>query len=485
MYMLTQFAKGARTLAAVGLATLATPAAFWSATAILGPAPAARAQDSSKDQVILTSGKTIEGQIVEETPTTIRIKFSVAGMSGETTYQKSEILQVVRATAPARTDTPKDAAKPAVADKNPPARPAESGDEKKKVYYFELTGWFGEDISETPIRDSMNDARKMNADYVIVKLDNDWSLKHFGQMGDIKDDAGQFDQLFRTERIEPIFTEELARWGKKPTIVIWVNKAMGGAAFLPFLSPNIYFTTEGKMGGIGHLQAIFGSMGDKVVREKQFALRLKHAEGKAIEGGYDPIIVDAMARDEVVLSVRFVGGKPELLQREPETPDEILLTRDGTKYPDDIETLARGEGKATLTLKADIAYKLGISKGTADTLDDLVYQLGLSRTSEMLKGRGNAIMKSWRDALEDAKHTLPKLWEEFRGVTVKDPGGYNERTQARGRRKSILGQMQGIEKKYEEALNYREIGVPDWNQLETLKKQLELQQLQDKPDKKR
>jgi hypothetical protein len=481
--------RSARVLAALGLATLAAPA-FTIGGATLLVSGRAMAQDASKDTIIFRDGKTVQGTILEDTPTYVKMKVTIAGITSDATYQKTDILSVVKATAPAAPE--KAEASKAAADK-PPAKaapPADQNEGRKKVYVMKLSGWFGEDISETPIRNSLKDAQKQGADVVIMELDNDWSLKRRGGMGDKKDDEGAFDELFRAEKMETIFTEEIPRWEKPPTVVIWVKKAMGGASFLPFLSKNIYFSSEGKMGGIGHLQAIFGSMGDKVVQEKQFALRLKHAEGKAIEGGYDPRIVDAMARDEYVLSVRFEGGKPVLLERMPESPDEILLTDDGKDAnADDEETLARGEGNDCLTLKADIAYKLGISKGTADTIDDLVYQLGLSRTSEVVKGQSDQIMKAWRDGVADARRQLPKMFDEAQNeVKVKPPGGPKERNEARGRQRKIYVDMQQIEKKYEEALQPHRIpprGVPDWNDLETLKKKLELEQLADKPEKKR
>jgi len=43
--------------------------------------------------------------------------------------------------------------------------------------------------------------------------------------------------------------------------------------------------------------------------------------------------------------------------------------------------------------------------------------------------------------------------------------------------------MENLLKKYEEALNPNQIGVPDFNTLEILRKRIELEQLGDKPDK--
>jgi len=455
---------------ALGLAALAPLAAT----------PGAWAQDTTRDTVIFTTGQTVEGTILEETATSIRMRVNVAGIEAETTYQKSEILKITRGTGD---DAPKTDAKAA----DPSKIQAKAADPKKsgaaKVYLIELTGTFAEDISQTPIRKAVQDAKRYDVDYIIVTMDNDWSLRKQGNPDEKKDDDSAFDQLFRAEDMAPVFNEEIPReWTKPPTVVFWVKKAMGGAAFLPLNCKTIYFHSEGKMGGIGHLGQLFGSMGDEVVREKQFSLRLGHAEGMAIQGGYDPKIVKAMARDEYVLSVRFEGGRPVFLERMPESLDEMLLTNNGGKdeNKDNIQDLARGEGKNVLTLNADLAYKLGVSKGTADTLEDLVFALGIARNYEVVKGQSAQITKGWRDGLESAKRQLPKLWRDFGRVDVKPPGGHRERSQARGRQISIIEEMQGIEKRYEEALNPNRVGVPDWNQLETIKQRIKLEQLADK-----
>jgi hypothetical protein len=258
---------------------------------------------------------------------------------------------------------------------------------------------------------------------------------------------------------------------------------MGGAAFLPLSCPNIYFHSEGKMGGIGHVEDTVKS-GDQVVKEKLIGARLGHVRGMANKGGYDARIVLAMARTEYVLSYRMVGGKPEFLERMPASPDEFLLTDDGQGANEDTdEQLARSEGNDNLTLKADLALKLGISKGTVDSYDDLMFQMGLARNNVQIKPKQD-FMKQWREGLASAKRQLRKLWlTDFREVAVKDPGGFQERTAARGRRKAILNEIQTIEKRYEEALNPNAIGVIGWAQAETLKKEIELDQLKDKDKK--
>jgi hypothetical protein len=93
-------------------------------------------------------------------------------------------------------------------------------------------------------------------------------------------------------------------------------------------------------------------------------------------------------------------------------------------------------------------------------------------------------MESWRDGIDNAKRQLPKLWRDFQEVEVKAPGQYPQRTQARGRQTAILNQMEQIERKYEEALYPRQLGVPGLGDIPLLKKQIELEQLKDKPERK-
>lgn len=463
------------------------------------PAPAWAWQESAgaakRDVIILRNGTVIEGEILDETPTHVRVRVMVGGIAGVTEYARREVVHIERRRpadppSPTGDKTPPVSPPALAADRPAPASPparAPIGD-RKKVYLLELSGWFGQDISQTPIRKAVADAKSLGVDYIIVKVNNDWSLKRFRSLTELKDDTEleqeYLRQLFRAEDMAPIFTEEIPRWDKPPKVVFWVRNAMGGATFLPFLCPDIYFHSEGKMGGIWRIERMFGSAGHKMVREKMFSAGLGHAESKALLGGYDPRIVRAMARTEYVLSVRFEGGKPVLLERMPEGPDEILLTDDGEgSNEDSIEALARGEGNDCLTLTADLAFKLNVSKGTADTLESLLFHLGIARNADVISDRGEKIMQAWRDGIDDAKRTLPRLWREFQGVQPRPPGGYRERTEARGRQRRLIEEMQRIIKRFEEALNPQEVGVPPWDVLEARKKQIELEQLGDKPDR--
>ncbi len=426
-----------------------------SATGAFAPLALSHAQDDAKgkDTLIFRSGRTLVGTIVSETSTKIRFKGEVNGIALDTEYEKSEILKVVRGAAadknaPATTPTAPGATTPAATPAEPvkPATPDDPAG-KKRVYVMNLDGRFGRDISETPLRDSLKDAQKLNSDIIVVSLNAEWKLQ--GQ--EAGDEVSNFDELFRAEKIGPVISDEVDLWPKKPQIVVWVKKAMGGAAFLPFYSRDIYFSSEGRMGGVGYLKQMLEGRGDKVFQEKQYSLRLGHARGIANKHGYDTHIIDAMTVTEYILSAKIEGGHITYYERMPEGPDEILLTDDGKDDRVDlVKQMVAGEGNDVLTLTPKLARDLQVSKGTVNSLEDLLTEMGYARDwTEIKEAKSKQIMTRWRDdfsnALRDLRTRLPQKLSEI-------PPGSNlaERTKARGQRKRILQEMQGLYRKFQE-----------------------------------
>ncbi|GMV26159.1 MAG: hypothetical protein AMXMBFR58_21900 [Phycisphaerae bacterium] len=449
--------------------------------------------DKTKDTLIFRNGRTLVGAIVSETPTKIRFKAEVNGIPLETEYDKSEILKVVRATAKpdGKTDGKTDGKNP-VAPAPTSIAPAAAADPakvqtpedpsgKKKVYTIELTGRFGRDISETPLRDAMKDAQKLGADIVVISVDAAWKF----QGEEAGDDATNFDEVFRAEKIGPVVSDEIELWPRKPQVVMWVKKAMGGAAFLPFYSRDIYFSSEGRMGGIGYLEEMMEGVGDDVVQEKQYSLRLGHARGVANKYGYDFRIINAMTVTKYVLSAKIEGGRVTYFERMPEGPDEILLTDDGSETNrDTVKQIVSGEGNDVLTLNPRLARDLGVSKDTVDSLEDLMVAMGHSRNWVELKdGKGTQIMKRWgqdfTDALRDLQQRLPQRLSEVQGG-----GTYEERTKARGQRKRILQEMQGIYRKYKEIFG-EETALQEISRLNTEIELIEQEQQREAQEKRR
>lgn len=429
-----------------GVAAVAPAAAAQSGKA---GAKASAQQDGAMDLVIFRDGKTAEGTILEETDTTIKMRVVVAGISAETVYDKAKILQIQRAAKPAENAA---AAKPAAAEPVT-SKPAPAKDGATKVYHVKLTGEFGRDISQTPMKAMVADARKHQPEFIVIELDNEF--KWFGQ--EIPEYAHFFDQLFRAEEIDPILTDEIRddpQWTTKPRVVFWIRRAMGGAAFLPLSCPEIYFHSEGRMGGIGRVEETVQG-GDHVVREKLYSARMGHVEGMAIRGGHPPELVRAMCRTEYVLSVGFEGGRPLFHERMPESAEEILLTDDGQGDNEDASPL---DGNDVLTLTADVAQRIGFSKGTVDSLEDLMFELGIARNYQLVESRGQKILGAWSTEIEEAERTIRRVWGQMADTPIG--GEYEERTRARGVHLRALKQIRGVVDRYQEAINPRNLPQP-------------------------
>lgn len=474
---------GKWSLVCVGALAMAAAPATSSAQADK-PAMAATPKASEKNvMLIFRDGQTLKGVLIAETPTTVQIKGKVAGISFETQYQKANILDIKRGVVldDAADDAGGKSHSPVLAEASTPPASAAG---KQKFYWIDLVGRFGEEITQSPIRDAVADARKNAADIIILKIDADFSQP--GGLKQLDNDFAQFDELFRAEQIMPLFTEEIPReWPRQPRVAMWVKQAMAGAAFMPFISPEIYFTSDGRVGGLGNLGGLFEGVGDEVVREKQRSLRLGHAEGWAIRGGYDYRLIRAMSRAEYVLSVRYVNGKPQLFEGYPENPGEELLTDDGKDANADTDSQrVSATGNDVLTLDAPTAKKLGVSKGTVDTKNDLLVAMGIDRSAVEESGRSKYIMSSWADGLDATHRSLRNLIEDVGRVQVDPSGDYAARTKARGRRTKIWNDIKAaITGRYKEALTQRWLRqnrIPPEDQINTIIEQIKIEQQKDK-----
>ncbi len=429
--------------------------------------PSAATAAPARDVLILKSGKTVEGKILEETATTIRFEVRIGSIASPTTYEKSEILEIKRGVAsnPAESDTKatetnvtktetpstglkKDKDK----DKDEDARRAPTGDENaKKIYLVELKDRWGIHVSETPIAKICEDIARVNPDIVVFKMDTRSPNNEQGE-----DD---FDSLFRTETIAPPIEKLMSEQNRR--VVFWVENALGGASFLPFISPEIYFTEEALLGGIGDLGDF--NMGDHMVNEKQISLRLGHAEGMFVKGGYAPELVRAMARADYWLYVRFEGGKPiynmplEKMKAEDEVAGGWTLLSDDGKGDRKDKSRISGKPNDTLNLDAVLAKQLGVSDGTATSIDQLADLLGVGTNYVVLKDtRGPKIIKDWKNDIDDAiskitrnPQRLGKLWVEL-NETPEQGGTPDEVRKALGKRLQILRQIRSIMATYAE-----------------------------------
>jgi len=452
-----------------GTRTLAL--ALLTAGAILGahlPLPAARAavehvEQETRDILVFRNGQTVEGKILEETATTIRFRGTAHGMSFETTYTIADILEIQRDVAVERPETP-----PVGERRQRPApesgRAAQSerrvvGEGGPVVYHAELRGLFARDIAVQSLERIVRDAAKHQPDYLILTLNNDWDASIVGGLREQEllpgDDLRMpyfYDQLFLVEQMAPMLTELMAtEWEKRPQVIFYVRRAMGGAAFLPWIGDGIYFHPEARMGGIGYLDW-FKMGGDTIVDEKQISLRMGHAEGMAIRGGFDPRLIRAMMMSRYALSYSFQNGRV-VLQDGP--GGEVLLTRaiEPGKHEDTIDDWVRGTTKDVLTLNAELARILGISKGTVANLNDLLFELGVHRNHVLIDGTSDRILDQWSRSLREAERRYGTLARDFSEIQVQGPTR-RERNRLRGQQIRVLEQMRGLMLQYDGVLRW-------------------------------
>ncbi|HYE60914.1 MAG TPA: hypothetical protein VD997_02865 [Phycisphaerales bacterium] len=466
--------------AVIGLCTVPT-------AALSQTESSAKETASTQDIIIFKNGRTLEGKIVSETASAIRFKGLIAGIEAETEYPMSDILTIKRGVAKTTGDAPaapSNTAAPTLKSSGGSDKAAESRDGKTGIYWVELKGEFGQEISETPIRNAIRDAKRNNAEVIVFELDADWNDKDGVINADkANDQDSDFQGIFRAEKILPVLVNELPTEynHKPPRIVFWVKQAMAGAAFVPLCAPEIYFSSEARMGGIGNLSQLYGNTGDEVVREKLRSAFLRHAEGWAIKGGYNPMIIRAMGRSEFVMSYRVRDGKVELFEGYPQAPGEVLLTDDGMGGNfDSLSERVRWTGNDVLTMNAETAKLVGLSRGTVDTRDELLHAMGLERTGVLIPGRAKQIQKEWVDGVANAKKRIVTLFEEYQEIQVQ--GDYQERTRARGLQIRKLEEIKALMQKWGEGLEQwlGENGIPPVSEIMIGIDQIKLRQLADK-----
>jgi len=408
------------------------------------------------DKIVLRDGRTLEGTIVEETDSTVSIKLTISGITSgvATVFNKSEVLRIDRAPvgdpAPATRVPAGGGMRPTTAQPSTPVNPNAT-----RVYHLRLRGEFAKDITQTPIRAAIEDAAAQQAQIIVLEIDNEWQANQFSERAE---DEHAFDEFWRANDIAPIFTNDVQYlWtGAKPRVVVWVKNAMGGAAFLPFLSSEIYFHSDGRMGGIGDLDTYFQGANEWFI-SKQQSLRLAAARGIALGGGYDSRLIDAMCLREYVLSVGFDTGRPVFFEGLPRPEhDEELLTDDGEGANLDSDAaVIRAQGNDNLTLHAENAQKLGVSRGRVNSLSCLLHELDIERNHVIVSDRADRIMNDWATGIDNAIRSFERMRDQEWPQAQQAEGGgeWEDRNRARGRQKSVIGDMIGLIQRYKEVLD--------------------------------
>ncbi len=468
--------------AALAVGALAAPfmsvSPAWAAETKGADAKAATPAAATQDHVVLNKngGTLVKGQILEENATSITMMVEFPGMPAvKTTYLKSDIISIKKDQpadiAPAKEKKADEKKGDRVKEQQAPTATAE--DDAAKIMVIKLEGFLGRDITLTPMTEMFEKVDEEFAD-----LDSSGNVKPERKDKNILvfevDAATQpqqgFDGFFAAEDLALLLEKQFSK-GRR--IVFWIKRAEGGAGYLPLISPEIYWQSDGELKGAGNDLDSF-DMGDKMVNEKQISLRLGHAEGFPVKGGYGAgtgtpggAVVRALARSQNWMVVRMEGGKPIILERPPtdedfaQSPNWTVLKDDGKDKNKDAKLT---EGNDKLVLKADWARNLGLSKGTADTVEDLAFRFGVQRNwKEIEKPKAQKALEDWSDSIDralsrirqqgNAQNPRGTLWRDLDDIGTPPPTTPDEAIKHDGQRIQILRQIQAILTRYKEVFD--------------------------------
>lgn len=347
--------------------------------------------------IVLRDGRELTIEILEEHEDHVIANVVVAGISAQRTFSRSDILVMT--------------------ELDPSSLIQEEEPEYgNRIYVARLPGQFGLDITTVSIQRLLDDAMKKDATHVVFYTDMDWLQAPF-VLAERHDDDHNFETFFQAEQMMPIVAPHITHPNRKselPEIIFWVNRAMGGMSFLPMTSQNVFFTSDGAMGGIGNLDAIFAGE-ELAFAKKQQGLRRTAVEGWLLAGGHDAEIGKAMMRKGYVLSYRIRGGEVEYLEDYPSADAAggwTLLTDDGEGDNEDTDAeIVRQQGNDTLTLRSRVAEQIGFSQGTFDDINDITDHLGISEDATILDDgdddgfadRATAILDRYREGIERSR----------------------------------------------------------------------------------
>jgi hypothetical protein len=412
--------------------------------------------------IVLTNGRTIEAEILEETDTSVKVRLEMFGIETTTTYDKSEIVSITRRDATGReTGNERDDAGGSEADRDDDDASGEettweANDETVRIYYAELEGILPLDVAEQSVQRIFDDADRLFGD-IVSSYDGPQSVTRVAEGARDKnivvfkinlDTPGQsaFGGINFANRVAPILREQQDQRGRR--VVFWVDQALQGGAFVPLTSSELYFTGDGRLGGIGSLDAF--RTGDVMVDEKLIGARLGVAEGYVIRAGYGENGVNlmrAMARPQFTLAVNTSGGRAETLLRQPRPAD-------GPNW-----RIVSGPGQP-LNLDADLALKLNVSKGTVDTIDQLAFAMGIDRNYKLIDDNNSErILDEWRDefrrALDRVQQPNGEFWRDLADLReqASEARDRRDRERAIGRMIRKLREIRSVYARYDSYLD--------------------------------
>jgi len=295
----------------------------------------------------------------------------------------------------------------------------------KSVYVVPFRGQFGTDIHPACYDEILKDLEAKRPDIIIFELDSA-DVDRVEYMGEDPSNAG----LFSAASDDTMMRKMLRDFKDKHSYAqqyMWVKDSVGYGSLLAFSWPNMYMAPDARLYGLSRVASFWTRVEDPEVRAKFREAAVAIINGFLSSGGYDLKIGEAMLRPEMLLSASYKGRKIEW--REDAKGHWVVDGRDD----------------ATAGFTAESAEELGLSKGSADSLDELMFVLGI-REFDRVPEDGETLHKKYVDDWRKAYEQCGKLIEES-NVAQEDAQSSNPKGNL-NKAKSALTRVLGLMKKY-------------------------------------
>lgn len=267
-------------------------------------------------------------------------------------------------------------------------------------------GQIGTDIHSSVYEKVVKDVKAKKPDLLILKLES-FDRKRRDWLGDDtrREEMGRFDREDARKTLN-FFTKDL---GDIPQ-VMWVKDSVGFGTVFALAWPYMYTDGEARLYGLARVNE-FTQHPDPEVQRKFEAAFISIVNGFLKEGGHPDVLGLAMIRPEKKLSVSFKGRE---LEWRPDTTGTIVVDSDENRVAN---------------FDARLAEDLGLSRGTADSVEDLMFQLGYREWDDSLGKSGQDGVKlvgdyitGWRKAWTDSLEAYGQYDQASKATDAKSTG---------------------------------------------------------------
>lgn len=373
-------------------------------TGLASPAAAVQSGDEetrTEDILYMRDGRTLHGQILEETRSEIVFEYVDPHINISTKLRLLRIdieqikrdVEVEKAAEPDPSASSSSAPEPATTARTVERRGRVYGarrgsatnEDLTSFYILPMRGHMGLDVNSEVYKDMVDDIRAHNPDYMIVEMDCA-DIEDVGFYGITTETPGLHGStaLDDYRELVRLLRHEL---GDIPQ-VLWIKNSQGISSVVALSWEDLYMAPDAELSGANKAAGNFMPVqADENMFGKFREAYMGWLKGFAENGNYDLKLVDAMVLPEAELSATWKGRDVEW-----------YADQSGQYIVDDND-------EATVYFDAKAAEDLRISDGTAETLDDLALLLGI-REYRVIDGVAENVFEkhreNWRRMFEAA-----------------------------------------------------------------------------------